>query len=65
MARIKKSGNMTRLLIIGSGLLGNNLAKIAVNEFTTSITYNEHPLDIEGCKATNGFFFGYIKNFED
>ena len=51
MARIKKSGNMTRLLIIGSGLLGNNLAKIAVNEFTTSITYNEHPLDIEGCKS--------------
>ena len=51
MTRIKKSGNMTRLLIIGSGLLGNNLAKIAVNEFTTSITYNEHPLDIEGCKS--------------
>lgn len=49
--RIKKSGNMTRLLIIGSGLLGNNLAKIAVNVFTTSITYNEHPLDIEGCKS--------------
>ncbi|HJH25810.1 MAG TPA: dTDP-4-dehydrorhamnose reductase [Methanophagales archaeon] len=42
---------MTRLLIIGSGLLGNNLAKIAVNVFTTSITYNEHPLDIEGCKS--------------
>ena len=51
MARIKKSGNMTRSLIIGSGLLGNNLAKIAINEFTTSITYNEHPLDIEGCKS--------------
>lgn len=42
---------MTRLLIIGSGLLGNNLAKIAVNEFTASITYNEHPLDIESCKS--------------
>jgi len=42
---------MTRLLIIGSGLLGNHLAKIAVNEFTTFTTYNEHPLDIEGCKS--------------
>ena len=46
-----KSGNMKRLLTIGSGLLGNNLAKIAVNEFTTFTTYNEHPLDIEGCKS--------------
>jgi hypothetical protein len=35
MVRLKKSGNMTRLLIIGSGLLGNHLAKIAINEFTT------------------------------
>ena len=51
MARIKKSGNMTRLLIIGSGLLGNNLAKISINKVTTFTTYNEHPLDIEGCKS--------------
>ena len=42
--------NMRRLLVVGSGLLGNNLVKIAVNEFTTITTYNEHPLDIEGCK---------------
>ncbi|MCK4572069.1 dTDP-4-dehydrorhamnose reductase [candidate division WOR-3 bacterium] len=42
---------MTKLLIVGSGLLGNNLAKIAINEFTAFTTYNEHPLDIEGCKS--------------
>ena len=42
---------MRRLLIVGSGLLGENLAKIAANEFTTFTTYNDHPLDIEGCKS--------------
>ena len=42
---------MRRLLVVGSGLLGNNLAKIAINEFTEFTTYNEHPLDIEGCKS--------------
>jgi dTDP-4-dehydrorhamnose reductase len=46
-----KEINMGRLLVVGSGLLGNNLAKIAVNEFTVFTTYNEHPLDIEGCKS--------------
>ena len=42
---------MTKLLVVGSGLLGNNLAKIAINEFTAFTTYNEHPLDIEGGKS--------------
>ena len=42
---------MRRLLVVGSGLLGNNLAKIAIKEFTEFTTYNEHPLDIEGCKS--------------
>ena len=51
MAIMKKSGNMTRLLIVGSGLLGGKLAKIAANGFTTFTTYNEHPLDIEGYKS--------------
>ena len=43
--------NMRRLLVVGSGLLGGNLAKIAIKEFTEFTTYNEHPLDIEGCKS--------------
>lgn len=42
---------MNRLLIVGSGLLGNNLAKIAINEFTVFTTYNDHPLEIENCKS--------------
>ena len=41
--------NMKKLLVVGSGLLGNNLARIAMNEFTVFTTYNEHPLNIEGC----------------
>lgn len=42
---------MTRLLIIGSGLLGNCFAEMAVNTFVTFATYNEHPLDLKGCKS--------------
>lgn len=42
---------MNRLLIVGSGLLGNNLAKKAINEFTVFTTYNDHPLEIENCKS--------------
>lgn len=42
---------MTRLLIIGSGLMGNCFAEMAVNTFATFATYNEHPLDLKGCKS--------------
>ena len=42
---------MTKLLIVGSGLLGNNLAKIAINEFTAFTTYNDHPLETKDCKS--------------
>ena len=42
---------MTRLLIIGSGLLGNCFAEMAVNTFVTFATYNEHSLDLKGCKS--------------
>ena len=52
---------MRRLLVVGSGLLGSNLAKIAVNEFTAFTTYNEHPLDMEGCKS----YYLDITNRED
>jgi dTDP-4-dehydrorhamnose reductase len=46
-----KEINMGKLLIVGSGLLGSNLAKIAINEFTAFTTYNDHPLEIENCKS--------------
>ncbi|MFQ6119001.1 MAG: dTDP-4-dehydrorhamnose reductase [Methanosarcinales archaeon] len=40
---------MKRLLIIGTGLLGQKIAEIS--EFETFSTYNKDPFKIEGCKS--------------
>ncbi len=41
---------MTELLVIGGGLLGREVAIASRNRFETALTYNAHPLEIEGCK---------------
>ncbi len=40
---------MTELLVIGGGLLGRAVAKASRESFRTALTYNSHPLQMEGC----------------
>jgi dTDP-4-dehydrorhamnose reductase len=40
---------MTELLVIGGGLLGRAVARASRKSFRTSVTYNSHPLQLEGC----------------
>lgn len=42
---------MTKLLIIGAGLLGSSLAHMAREDMQTSFTYNFHPAEIKGCRS--------------
>lgn len=42
---------MTKLLIIGAGLLGSSLAQIAREDMLTSFTCNYHPAEIKGCRS--------------
>ena len=42
---------MTKLLIIGAGLLGSSLAHMAREDMQTSFTYNFHSAEIEGCRS--------------
>jgi dTDP-4-dehydrorhamnose reductase len=44
-------GRKERLLITGgSGLLGSNIARLAINNFEVFATYNSHPIQISGCR---------------
>ncbi|MBN1234724.1 MAG: dTDP-4-dehydrorhamnose reductase [Methanotrichaceae archaeon] len=40
---------MTELLVIGGGLLGGAVASASRERFRTAVTYNSHPLQVEGC----------------
>ncbi|TFH48079.1 MAG: SDR family oxidoreductase [Methanothrix sp.] len=40
---------MTELLVIGGGLLGCAVARASRKIFKTAVTYNSHPLQVEGC----------------
>jgi dTDP-4-dehydrorhamnose reductase len=40
---------MTELLAIGGGLLGRAVANASRKRFRTAVTYNSHPLLVEGC----------------
>lgn len=40
---------MTKLLVIGGGLLGRAVAKASRKCFRTAVTYNSNPLQVEGC----------------
>jgi dTDP-4-dehydrorhamnose reductase len=40
---------MTELLVIGGGLLGRAVAKASRKSFRTAVTYNSHPMQVEGC----------------
>jgi dTDP-4-dehydrorhamnose reductase len=42
---------MVELLVIGGGLLGREVALASRDRFETALTYNAHPLVIEGCKT--------------
>jgi len=48
---------MTKLLIIGTGLLGSSLARMAREDMQTSFAYNFHPVEIEGCRSYRGDIF--------
>jgi len=52
---------MTKLLIIGAGLLGSSLAHIAREDMQTSFTYNFHPAEIEGCRSYRCDIFGCLE----
>jgi len=40
---------MIELLVIGGGLLGRAVASASRKSFRTALTYNSHPLQMEGC----------------
>jgi dTDP-4-dehydrorhamnose reductase len=40
---------MIELLVIGGGLLGRGVASASRERFRTAVTYNSHPLQVEGC----------------
>lgn len=42
---------MTKLLVIGGGLLGREVARASRDIFDTAVTYNKNPVTIEGCRA--------------
>ncbi|MHB8117565.1 MAG: dTDP-4-dehydrorhamnose reductase [Methanothrix sp.] len=42
---------MSKLLVIGSGLLGREVAFAARDRFQTVLTYKNHPVEIDGCKS--------------
>ncbi len=42
---------VTKLLIIGAGLLGSSLAHLAREDMQTSFTCNFHPTEIKGCRS--------------
>lgn len=42
---------MTELLVIGTGLLGGEVARASRDVFDTAVTYNKNPAEIEGCQA--------------
>jgi dTDP-4-dehydrorhamnose reductase len=42
---------MSKLLVIGSGLLGREVAFAARDRHQTILTYNNHPVEIDGCKS--------------
>ena len=42
---------MTELLVIGGGLLGRAVASASRKSFRTAVTYNTHPLQVEGCET--------------
>jgi dTDP-4-dehydrorhamnose reductase len=42
---------MSKLLVIGGGLLGRELAIATRDRFQTALTYKNHPIEIDGCKS--------------
>ena len=42
---------MNKLLVIGSGLLGHEVAFVARDRFQTVSTYKSHPVEIDGCNS--------------
>ena len=42
---------MAEMLVIGGGLLGREVVRVARDRFDTALTYNSKPLEIEGCTS--------------